>query len=118
MATECCVCMEQFHLDGDKCPKLLPCTHTLCLQCLQHLSNGRLRVQCPECCAFHEIPKGNAKRFQTNRYMLEILEGKDKIAQLMWLSDEAVSRTIEDESERARIQVPVNIKSFMPVSRN
>ena len=82
MATECCVCLEQFELDGDKCPKLLPCTHTLCLQSLQQLCNGRPRVRCPECCAFNDAPEGNAKKFQTNRYMLEILTCKEKIAHL------------------------------------
>ena len=114
MATECCVCMDKFKLDGNKCPKLLPCTHTLCLQCLRQLSNGQPRVKCPECCTFHDVSNRNANNFQTNRYMLEILEGKEKIAQLMWLSDEKAKRTFEDESGGAQIQV----NNKFPVSRN
>ena len=104
MATECCVCMEQFELHGDKCPKLLPCTHTLCLQCLQQLCNERPCIQCPECCAFHQVPNRNAKKFQTNRYMLEILEGKEKIAHL----EETAKKTAEIESRGD--QNEVNIK--------
>ena len=44
---ECCIYLEQFQLDGDKTPKLFLCTHTLCLQCLQELSDGRPDIQCP-----------------------------------------------------------------------
>ena len=49
--------------------------------------------------------------------MLEILEGKEKIAQLMWLGDEKVQRIFGDESER-KLQIQVNNKFFVPVSRN
>ena len=101
MATECCVCMEQFELDGDKCPKLLPCTHTLCLQCLQQLCNERPCIQCPECCAFHQVPNRNAKKFQTNRYMLEILEGKEKIAHL----EETVKKSTEFRGDHNGVNI-------------
>ena len=93
---ECCICLEQFQLYGDKRPKLLPCTHTLCLQCLKQLSKGRSRIQCPECRMSHIVPKGNAKTFQTNRCMLESSENKEKIADLqhkMKSADEVMQST-------------------------
>ena len=82
MATECSVCMDNFQSDGDKCPKLLPCSHTLCLQCLQQLSNRRPRIQCPECRIDHDAPNRNVTNFPTNRYMVENLEYIQKIARL------------------------------------
>ena len=79
---ECCICLEQFQMDGDKCPKLLPCTHTLCLQCLQELSHGQPDIQCPECRTHHEAPERNVINFPTNRYVLKILECRKNIADL------------------------------------
>ena len=79
---ECCICLEQFQLDGDKTPKLLPCSHTLCLQCLQQLSNGRPSVQCPLCRAHHEAPGRNVIHFPTNRHVLDNLKSLEIITSL------------------------------------
>ncbi len=72
METECAVCMEGYEPEGDKRPKLLPCSHTFCLQCLGTiLSVGGVR--CPECREVHSAPDG-VEAFPTNRYILAPLE--------------------------------------------
>ncbi len=44
--TECGICLSQF-----KDPKLLPCSHTYCLTCLEDLTKTQIRgcIRCPEC---------------------------------------------------------------------
>ncbi len=63
---ECSVCFEPFARDGEKQPKLLPCTHTLCLWCVGQLVNGTM-LTCPECREDHALPEGGAQGFPTNR---------------------------------------------------
>ena len=45
---ECGVCWEIYEAGGAKCPKLLPCNHTLCVSCLKELemihSNGKIQM--------------------------------------------------------------------------
>ena len=31
METECIVCLETYEAEGEKCTKLLPCSHTVCV---------------------------------------------------------------------------------------
>ena len=71
----CSVCLEGFTHDGDGCPKLLPCSHTLCVSCILKL-RGASRwgtIQCPECRVFHQLPLDGTNGFPTNRYVLHIL---------------------------------------------
>ena len=107
---ECCVCLEQFEMDGDKTPKLLPCTHTLCLQCLQELSDGRPDIQCPECRHLHMAPDRNVINFPTNRYVLEILECRKNIADLQHQVRSAyeVIKNMMYETELAQNEVNKN----------
>ncbi len=65
--TECSVCLETFSQDGDRVPKLLPCSHTLCLGCLMELVKGP-KVDCPECRQEHRLSHGAAGSFPSNRY--------------------------------------------------
>ena len=66
---ECPICFDNFTKEGNKCPKLLPCSHTLCATCLQQL--GLLLIDCPECRKTHGKPVDG---FPTNKYILEILD--------------------------------------------
>ena len=77
----CSVCLEEFTHDGDKVPKLLPCSHTLCVSCLEKLrrANRWGPIQCPECRVFHQVPRGGTNGFPTNRYVLHILGLEKKI---------------------------------------
>ena len=71
-SAKCNVCMEEFTKEGERCPKLLPCTHTVCLWCLTRLQGHRIR--CPECRLPHQVPGIGPRGFPTNRYVLEILD--------------------------------------------
>ncbi len=70
MSTECNVCLEPYETEAVRVPKLLPCSHTLCLQCLlQVCDEDKDCVQCPECRAVHGVPNddGDVASFPTNR---------------------------------------------------
>ena len=81
MSSACCVCFETYVWQGDMCPKLLPCSHTVCLNCLRKLIAEEL-VQCPECREYHQVPSQGAQIFPTNRYVLENIELAERNAEL------------------------------------
>ena len=64
----CVVCLEEFEEDGDKIPRLLPCTHTLCQNCIKQLIRYE-KLECPECRAKHDA-KNEEKSFPQNKYIL------------------------------------------------
>ncbi len=70
MPSECGVCLDTYTQEGEKVPKVLPCSHTLCLGCAKQLSRGG-RVVCPECRKTNVILGPGAQAFPTNRYILE-----------------------------------------------
>ena len=83
----CSVCLEGFTQDGNKVPKLLPCSHTLCLSCLKQLlrayPSGPLIIECPECRVVHKVPQvAGSVSFPTNRYVLHTLDLERKITEL------------------------------------
>ena len=49
----CSVCLELFTE-----PKVLPCCHTFCLQCLKKSVQKQGEITCPQCRKTHRIPKG------------------------------------------------------------
>ena len=69
---ECGVCWEIFE-EGAKCPKLLPCIHTVCISCLKELQtvNGNGKIRCPFCRTLHQIPRGQIEDLPTNQRELE-----------------------------------------------
>ena len=98
-SAECSVCMEEYGKEDEKCPKLLPCSHTLCLLCLKILvekmiANG---IQCPECRKILEVPIGGVEAYPTNRYVLEILGMRNRATELEVLNAN-ILETYENES--------------------
>ena len=93
-STDCSVCFETFSEVGNKCPKLLPCSHTLCLECLRQITRGT-QVECPECRQFHQVPIGGAGAFPTNRYLLDLLEVVQSAAQLFANQPQESDPTVE-----------------------
>ena len=72
MASECSVCLREYaNKDGRK-PKLLPCSHTVCISCLKLLVKEE-EVQCPECRDVSDLPEDGPDAYPTNRYMLDYL---------------------------------------------
>ena len=66
---ECGVCYEVYEKKGAKCPKLLPCGHSLCLLCLSKtLKHGH--IKCPFCRMALQILSGDARSFPTNERIL------------------------------------------------
>ena len=66
MTTECPVCFDTYQNEGEQCPKLLPCSHTVCLNCLGQLArNGNSHVRCPECRELNLFPQGGAGAFRS-----------------------------------------------------
>ena len=94
MTTECSVCFETYQNEGPKCPKLLPCSHTVCLSCLKRFTRYRhSQIKCPECQRLTSLPPEGAGAFPTNRYVLEILNQGERIDQL---------QTSHERANRAR----------------
>ncbi len=81
MTTECSICLEIYTKVGEGVPKLLPCSHTACLWCLQELVKGS-SLECPECRANHVLPVRGVAAFPTNRYILELLDLMDRTENL------------------------------------
>ena len=76
MAEECAICTYEYQVEGNRCPKLLRCSHTVCLDCLRQLvqRSSNHRIDCPICRADITVPAGGASEFPTNRYIVEALE--------------------------------------------
>ena len=114
MDTECSVCMENYDTEGDRCPKLLPCSHTVCLRCLRQLTRGR-RVQCPVCRKAHQTPHADVANYPTNRYLLDNLQSAERMAHMRQAQME-ISRRIEqleNEKVEVRRQVQQEITQMM-----
>ena len=62
--------MEQFDRKT-RVPKILPCEHTFCLDCLNSIRVPRRRMECPVCRCKHSVPQ---KGFVTNRTVLDIVD--------------------------------------------
>ena len=66
----CQVCFEDFEVDGDRVPRILPCSHTLCESCINQLIQNK-KLECPECRTTHKAGnQQNHKRFPQNKYLL------------------------------------------------
>ena len=78
----CGICFEEYQ-PGDLRPKLLPCSHTLCLKCLQKLPIKNNKISCPQCNQKIEFPSDGVSKFPTNRYILDcqrLVIKKEKLA--------------------------------------
>ena len=66
----CSICMEQFDSDIHV-PKILPCQHTFCLNCLSAMSTYLVTIVCPVCRTKIKVP---ANGYTTNRAVLDVIE--------------------------------------------
>ena len=74
--TECPVCFDEY-----KDPKLLPCNHTLCLNCLEKLTQKGMKgihLKCPICNTVHEVPERGVTSFSENQHVIELIS-KNKV---------------------------------------
>lgn len=66
----CAVCMDEY-----KDPRILPCYHSMCLQCIINVvenSVSRHRFNCPHCRADVYIPTGGILEFPINFYIINL----------------------------------------------
>ncbi len=56
----CAVCLGRY-----KHPKVLPCLHTYCKNCLESLLGSTSKLTCPQCKEIHEVPSGGIDSFKT-----------------------------------------------------
>ncbi len=80
-AEECSVCLREYEPAGKGVPKLLPCSHTFCLPCLQQMCHGP-KVTCPECRKPCQVPPPGPQAFPTNRYIIQNIELVARMIQL------------------------------------
>ena len=64
----CQVCFEWFEENGKHVPRLLPCSHTVCENCIKDLARND-SLKCPECRKKHRAPN-KEKSFPQNKYLL------------------------------------------------
>lgn len=73
----CSVCFEPFDsVNSQKLPKILPCQHVYCLECIKNLkniSNDGKKVICPQC-QFQVDNLKDPVDLPTNRMVLSLLE--------------------------------------------
>ncbi|XP_070546419.1 tripartite motif-containing protein 2-like [Ptychodera flava] len=65
----CTICLEQF-----KSPKILPCLHTFCEQCLVTLVAKTGSLNCPECRQQYQLPVGGVPAIKGNFFMSNLIE--------------------------------------------
>eukprot|EP00455_Lapot_gusevi_P021290 TRINITY_DN2236_c0_g1_i3.p1 TRINITY_DN2236_c0_g1~~TRINITY_DN2236_c0_g1_i3.p1 ORF type:complete len:999 (-),score=308.28 TRINITY_DN2236_c0_g1_i3:57-2990(-) len=60
---------------SDRCPKILGCLHTVCLQCLaKEEQNGATKFECPVCGLFSPLPTTGVSSLISNFALLDMLE--------------------------------------------
>ena len=85
---QCPLCMDQF-----TSPKVLPCQHTFCLNCLKAYVEARsfyAMLPCPLCKELFAVPDQNVENFRNNFMivsLLQVVETKKKA------SEEAAARS-------------------------
>src|SRR6218665_2717596 len=75
--TECCICLKTF-ID----PRMLPCIHTFCLQCLKDLADGSGKkpgdaLSCPFCRTELTLPTDGVQGLQKNFFMTPMIEARN-----------------------------------------
>ncbi|XP_078000087.1 E3 ubiquitin-protein ligase TRIM45-like [Glandiceps talaboti] len=65
----CTICLEQF-----KDPKILPCLHTFCQNCLVELLEKKGSLECPSCRSSCPIPIGGVSKLTSNFFMNNCIE--------------------------------------------
>ena len=95
----CPICAESFSAKGKRLPKVLPCHHGLCLECLNHLAakTSGATIKCPTCRNVSKVPiPGGVGSFPNNYIILELLNIVKKHE-----ADEITVRTYSSRKRRA-----------------
>ena len=72
---KCSICLELY-----KDPRILPCLHTFCLECLKRLvvdEEDKSTIKCAQCRENHSVPEGGVITFLQNiSILLELMEAR------------------------------------------
>ena len=68
--TDCPSCLTEY-----QDPKLLPCQHTVCLECLERPEEEK-HVTCPRCDVTHKVPERGVKAFTENQHVIQLAADK------------------------------------------
>ncbi|XP_035673187.1 tripartite motif-containing protein 45-like [Branchiostoma floridae] len=86
---ECTICMEPF-----KDPKILPCLHTFCTDCLEKFvrkqGDGNDKFPCPTCRTETELPGGGVAGLKNNFFVLSLRDTVDTHKSLVSKEDDKV----------------------------
>ncbi|XP_078666256.1 tripartite motif-containing protein 2-like [Branchiostoma floridae x Branchiostoma belcheri] len=92
----CSICLELFTR-----PKVLPCQHTFCQNCLRDLAGNKVRFQCPNCRRRVKIPAQGVAGLQDNRMVASLC---DRISNQPAVSTEGQSNADVEVSQRLKGQ--------------
>ena len=77
----CPVCLEEYQPDsGLKQPRVLPCHHVYCQECLGRLQvseGGKETVRCPTCRRVYPLPEGGASALPSAFFIDQLFEVRD-----------------------------------------
>ncbi|XP_078585759.1 E3 ubiquitin-protein ligase TRIM32-like [Branchiostoma floridae x Branchiostoma japonicum] len=75
----CSICLELFNR-----PKMLPCQHTFCWDCLQNLVGRRDSLKCPNCRQRVRLPRNGVAGLPDNHLVTSLCERLQNQATLSW----------------------------------
>ncbi|EFX60867.1 hypothetical protein DAPPUDRAFT_122787 [Daphnia pulex] len=105
----CSICMSEYNEDGRK-PKVLPCSHTVCLTCLQGIFRNNA-IACPYCRQSSKVGGHlDVRKLPNNSHALHILKLNQQIVELTTLEDTC------DDANFHYIFTVINIGASLAVS--
>ncbi|XP_078699909.1 E3 ubiquitin-protein ligase TRIM33-like [Branchiostoma floridae x Branchiostoma belcheri] len=88
---ECTICLEPYNKD----PKILPCLHTFCKDCLEKFvvqqSKSKDKFPCPTCRIETVLPEGGVAGLKKNFFVLSLRDTVDAHKSLVSKEDDKVS---------------------------
>ncbi|CAH1250620.1 TRIM56 [Branchiostoma lanceolatum] len=101
---ECTICLEPF-----KDPKVLPCLHTFCEDCLKKFiaqDKVKNKFQCPTCRTETVLPKGGVASFKNNFFVKTLSDTVQAQTSLVSKEDDNVQCNVCEEEVASRGCIP------------
>ncbi|XP_038079459.1 tripartite motif-containing protein 45-like [Patiria miniata] len=95
---ECCICHNRYHE-----PKMLECSHSFCLTCLQELQKSQKRtddkIRCPLCQSETILPAGKVAKLTTNYGLICLVEEVTQHEHLKGQMPKVICQTCDEKNE-------------------